>query len=84
MVVAGFTPPAGDSLLGVTVAEALRTDLGQSPNLRVLTRASVREILQRMLERAGTAVDFAVAREVATREGARAVVDGDVTRLGTG
>jgi tetratricopeptide (TPR) repeat protein len=29
-------------------------------------------------------VDFAVAREVATREGARAVVDGDVTRLGSG
>lgn len=84
IVVADFNPPAGDTLLGVTVGEALRTDLGQSSNLRVLSRQSVREILQRMLKPAETAVRFDVAREVATREGAKAVVDGDVTRLGSG
>jgi eukaryotic-like serine/threonine-protein kinase len=84
IVVADFNPPAGDTLLGVTIGEALRTDLGQSANLRVISRATVREILQRMLKPAESAVLFALAREVATREGAKAVVDGDVTRLGSG
>ncbi len=84
VVVADFAPPAGDTLLGVTIGEALRTDLGQSRNLRVLTRASVREILQRMLRPDETAVPFVLAREVATREGAKAVIDGSVTRLGSG
>src|SRR5690606_21457478 len=48
LVVADFRSPPGDSTLGPTVAEALRTDLAQSTQLRVLTRASVREILRLM------------------------------------
>ena len=83
IVVADFRPPAGDTLLGATLGEALRTDLGQSANLRVLSRAAIREILQRMLRPAESAVPFAVAREIATREGAKAVVDGEVVRLGS-
>jgi eukaryotic-like serine/threonine-protein kinase len=82
IVVADFRPPAGDTLLGTTLGEALRTDLGQSANLRVLSRAAIREILQRMLRATESAVPFAVAREIATREGAKAVVDGEVVRLG--
>ena len=84
VVVADFRPPAGDTLLGLTVAEALRTDLGQSKNLRVLSRASVREILQRMMRPTESAVLFPVAREIATREGVKAVIDGEITRLGGG
>ena len=82
IVVADFRPPTGDTLLGVTLGEALRTDLGQSANLRVLSRAAIRDILQRMLRPTESAVPFAVAREIATREGAKAVVDGEVVRLG--
>nr|MBA3316645.1 serine/threonine protein kinase [Gemmatimonadales bacterium] len=37
VVVADFRAPAGDSTLGPTVAEALRTDLAQSSSLNVLT-----------------------------------------------
>src|SRR5690606_20724094 len=37
LVVADFRSPPGDSMLGSTVAEALRTDLAQSNALRVLT-----------------------------------------------
>ena len=83
IVVADFRPPAGDTLLGATLGEALRTDLAQSANLRVLSRAATREILQRMLRSAESAVPFEVAREIATREGAKAVVDGEVARLGS-
>ena len=83
IVVADFRPPAGDTLLGATLGEALRTDLGQSANLKVLSRARVRDILQRMLRPPESAVPFDVAREIATREGAKGVVDGEVVRLGS-
>ena len=74
--------PAGDSTLGPTVAEALRTDLAQSSSLNVLTRASVREILGLMQRPAESVVPFELAREIATREGAKAVLDGEIVRLG--
>lgn len=82
LVVADFRSPAGDSTLGSIVSEALRTDLAQSQNLDVLTRASVREILRLMDRSADSDVPFEVAREIATREGAKAVLDGAVVKLG--
>ena len=82
LVVADFRSPAADSTLGPIVSEALRTDLGQSQNLRVLTRAAVLEILQLMNRSAESDVPFSVAREIATREGAKAVLDGGVVQLG--
>ena len=84
LVVADFRSPAGDSTLGSTVAEALRTDLAQSTSLKVLTRANVREILGLMQRPAESVVQFELAREIATREGAKAVLDGEVVRLGKG
>jgi tRNA A-37 threonylcarbamoyl transferase component Bud32/tetratricopeptide (TPR) repeat protein/TolB-like protein len=82
VVVADFRSPAADSTLGPTVAEALRTDLAQSSALRVLTRASVREILRLMERPVESTVQFDLAREIATREGAKAVLDGEIVRLG--
>jgi tetratricopeptide (TPR) repeat protein len=82
VIVADFRSPAGDSALGPTVAEALRTDLAQSRSLHVLTRASVREILGLMQRPTESAVPFELAREIATREGAKAVLDGGIVRLG--
>ncbi len=82
VVVADFRAPAADSTLGPTVAEALRTDLAQSSSLNVLTRASVREILGLMQRPAESVVPFELAREIATREGAKAVLDGEIVRLG--
>jgi len=82
LIVADFKGPPGDSTLGSTVAEALRTDLRQSSTLDVMTRASVSEVLTFMKRTPETPVDFNIAREIATREGARAVLDGAVVRLG--
>jgi tetratricopeptide (TPR) repeat protein len=82
LVVADFRNPPGDSTLGATIAEAIRTDLVQSPNLNVMTRAATQEVLQRMQKPQGTSLTFETAREVATREGAKALLDGSVERLG--
>ncbi len=83
IVVADFRSPS-DSTLGPTLAEALRTDLAQSTSLHVLTRANVREILGLMQRPSESLVQFDLAREIATREGAKAVLDGEVTRVGKG
>jgi tetratricopeptide (TPR) repeat protein len=82
LVVADFRNPPGDSTLGATVAEAIRTDLGQSANLNVMTRAAIREVLQLMQRPVGMSLEYETAREVATREGAKALLDGSVERLG--
>jgi tetratricopeptide (TPR) repeat protein len=82
IVVADFESPADDPTLGATVAEALRTDLVQSQALEVLTRAETRDAMVRMRRGADEAVPFALARELATREGAKAVLDGAIVRLG--
>ncbi len=84
IVVADFRSPPTDSTLGPTIAEALRTDLGQSQSLNVLTRATIREILGLMERPIEGAVPFELAREIATREGAKAVLDGEVVRVGQG
>jgi tetratricopeptide (TPR) repeat protein/tRNA A-37 threonylcarbamoyl transferase component Bud32 len=83
LMVADFSSPASDSTLGATVAEALRTDLAQSKSLRVLTRSIIREQLAMMQRPAESAVRFDLAREIATREGAKAVLDGSIEQLGS-
>jgi tetratricopeptide (TPR) repeat protein/tRNA A-37 threonylcarbamoyl transferase component Bud32 len=83
LVVADFRSPSNDSTLGSTVAEALRTDLAQSRAFQVLTRANLREILRLMRRNTESAVEFDLAREIATREGAKAVLDGSIERLGS-
>ena len=83
IVVADFKSPAGDPTLGVTASEALRTDLAQSTSLKVLTKAAVSEILRLMQKPADASVPFGLAHEVAAREGAKAVLDGDISQIGT-
>jgi tetratricopeptide (TPR) repeat protein/tRNA A-37 threonylcarbamoyl transferase component Bud32 len=84
VLVADFDNRAGDSLLGATVTEAFRTDLTQSRVVTVLQADGLREALGRMQRPPGTPVTFDLAREVAIREGIKAVVAGDVATLGTG
>ncbi len=84
LIVADFRGPAGDAELGSTVAEALRTDLGQSNMLTVLTRSALHELLALMNRPDEKVIHFDLAREIATREGAKAVLDGQVIQLGQG
>jgi eukaryotic-like serine/threonine-protein kinase len=82
VLLADFTAPAGDSALGPTVTDAFRTDLSQSASLSIMPANVVREVLQRMQRPSNTHVDYALAREIATREGIKAVIDGSVISLG--
>ena len=82
ILVADFTPPISDTTLGPVITEAFRTALGQSQALDVVQQAATRDVLRRMQKPLGTRVDFALAREIATREGIKAIVDGNVLSLG--
>ena len=82
IILVDFASPPGDSTLGLTVTEALRADLTQSTLFRVFPRLATIEAM-RLMQRPTTArVDFDVARTIATREGIKAVLDGDIVALG--
>jgi class 3 adenylate cyclase/tetratricopeptide (TPR) repeat protein len=84
VLIADFENHTGDSLLGAVVTEAFRVDLAQSPLVTVVQPASVRSALERMQRDPAAALDPALAREVAVREGIKAVVAGDIGTAGTG
>ena len=81
VLVADFTDRTGDSTLAAAVTEALRTDLSQSPVIRVMTPRQVRASLQFMEQSPDIALDDSLARELALREGVKAFVTGSLARL---
>ena len=84
LVLADFTDKTGDSTLSSAVTEAIRVDLSQSRVVHLLSQAEVQAALSRMRREAGPVFDPATAREMAIREGAGAVVTGEINRAGSG
>ena len=84
VLVAAFDAPAADSSLGSTIAEAVRTNLAQSQAVRLLPTSAVVSALEQMKRPDTARLDFATAREVAQRTGAKAVVAGSVVPAGGG
>lgn len=82
ILIADFSSPRSDTTLGPTVTEAFRAALAQSRSINVLQPNAVADALRLMQKPSNTRIDFAVAREIATREGLRAVIDGEVLELG--
>jgi eukaryotic-like serine/threonine-protein kinase len=84
VLVASFEAPAADSSLGSTIAEAVRTNLSQSRAVHVLPTSAIVAALEQMKRPDTTSVDIAIAREIAQRAGAKAVVAGSVVPAGSG
>jgi len=84
ILIGDFTSTGSDTTLGSVIAEAVRADLGQSPVVSIITPQAVAADLQLMQRAANTRIDSAVARVVARREGAKAIVTGDVHSLASG
>jgi tetratricopeptide (TPR) repeat protein len=83
IVLADFENLTGDTLIGRTITEAFRIDIAQSPTISIADPVYVAAVLLRMERRPDTPLDFAMAREVALREGLRAVIAGEVASLGS-
>jgi eukaryotic-like serine/threonine-protein kinase len=84
ILVADFTSTGADTTLGGVVSEAVRADLGQSPIVQLVTPQTVASALERMQLPPNTRVDTAVARQLAKREGVKAIVSGDVHSIAGG
>src|SRR5438105_1404201 len=84
LVLADFANRTSDSTLGPSVGEAFRIDLSQSPAIRLLDAAAISEALRRMNRAPGTRLDPSLARELAQRENAKAVVLGQIDPVGRG
>jgi tRNA A-37 threonylcarbamoyl transferase component Bud32/tetratricopeptide (TPR) repeat protein len=83
LLVVDFTAGADTSLSHV-VTEAVRTDLGQSKVVSIMPPAAIAGALARMQRPPSTPVNLKLAQEIAQREGAKAIVAGDVSQLGSG
>ncbi len=84
LVLTDFADRANDSSLATAVTEAFRVDFAQS---RLVALASSDRVWQalRLMGRPDTVrLNLALGREVAVREGLKAVLSGEVSRLGDG
>ncbi|HUF66331.1 MAG TPA: tetratricopeptide repeat protein, partial [Gemmatimonadaceae bacterium] len=84
VLVAEFQSGGQDTLLGSVVTEAFRTDLGQSRAVTAVQPVFIHEALQRMQFAPNTKLTAEVARELATREGIKLLVDGEISPVGAG
>jgi tetratricopeptide (TPR) repeat protein len=84
IVLADFVDQAGDSQLVMAITTAFSTDLEQSNVMNIASRDLVARVLGRMEVDPETPLDYDLAREVAIREGLKAVISGEVTAVGTG
>jgi len=84
VLVTSFDAAAKDSALGDVVSVAVRTNLAQSRAVQLVSTSGIVAALERMQKPASARVDVALAREIAQREGIKAIVSGSVASAGTG
>jgi tetratricopeptide (TPR) repeat protein len=84
IILADFENLTADTTLAIVVTEALRIDLDQSPLIRIADHQYVAGVLQRMGSAADASVDAELAREMAIREGLKAIITGEVGAVGGG
>ena len=84
LVLADFENRTSDSTLGQSVTEALRIDLTRSTVVRLVETADIAAALRRMEKDPATPLTGTVAQEVAAREGAKALIAGEIAPLGAG
>jgi eukaryotic-like serine/threonine-protein kinase len=79
-----FQSPTGDRELAAVVTEAFRVDVAQSPMLTLVAPSLVQDALRRMGHTDEVLLDPALARELAVREGIKAVITGEIGAVGDG
>jgi TolB-like protein len=82
LIVADFDNRTPDSTLAGSVTEAFRIDLAQSPTVRIVSTSAVNDALGRMQKPLNSPLTLALARDIAQREGAKAIVAGEISAVG--
>jgi tRNA A-37 threonylcarbamoyl transferase component Bud32/tetratricopeptide (TPR) repeat protein len=81
VVIADMRGTEADSGLGAVFAEGLRAGLAESKALRLIAADHATRTLE-LMQRPGASLTGDVARDVATRTGAKAILDGNVRSVG--
>jgi len=84
VLVSDFGVSRADSSVGSVVAEGVRANLAESRSLTLFNPANVAAALKRMQLAPTSRLDLTLARQLAVREGVKAIVTGEVTGLGSG
>jgi tRNA A-37 threonylcarbamoyl transferase component Bud32/tetratricopeptide (TPR) repeat protein/TolB-like protein len=84
ILIADFETSAADSALSTVLSQAMRANLSQSRNLALVPTSAVTRALTLMRRPVTTRLTPSLAREIAQREGVRAIVEGSVTPLSGG
>ena len=79
VLITDFSTSNTDTALGPVLSDAVRAALAESKVISLVPPLEVTAALQRMRKPPTARLDLATAREVAEREGVRAIVDGGVT-----
>ncbi len=82
IVLADFVDRAGDTTLASALTEAFRVDLAQSPVVTLVQGSELAEAFARMERKPPMPLTVETAREMATREGIKAVVTGEISNVG--
>ncbi len=84
IMLADFDGPADDPTLAVAVRDLVSGALEQSDIVFPVPREQIEHQLERLGKPPGTRLDSKLARELASRGGVRAVVEGRIGRIGRG
>jgi len=82
VIITDFTVSGGDSTLGRVVSDAVRAGLNESSVFALAAPSEIASALQRMQRPGSSRVNLVLAREIAQREGIKAIIDGDVAAVG--
>lgn len=82
IIVADFENRTTDSTLGYALTQTLLIDLARTEAVTLLSPDRIREVLRSMERNPEQPLDATLAREVALREGVKAVLVGDVSLAG--
>ena len=82
VLIADFDNTTGDEVFDGTLRQAMAVQLGQSPFVNVFPEERVRETLRYMGRSPDDRVTRDVAREVAQRQGVKALLAGSISSLG--
>jgi tetratricopeptide (TPR) repeat protein len=84
IILSDFENHTSDTLLAAALTEVFRIDLAQSPTVTLVEPDQVSRALVRMERSPANELNIDLAREVALREGARAVIAGEINTAGSG
>ncbi len=82
VVLADFRITNADSSLGRVVSDMVRQGLSESSAITLVPPTTLVAVLGRMQQPPSARLDLSLAREIALREGVKAIVDGEVAGVG--